>query len=627
MPATTWVTKVTEKRPIIGEDEGMPRQSFPQAMAEAVRERGHMEQFFLPDGTAYTLAQFHEIAVKVAKALLHLKLEPFEGVNILGFNSLQWFAADVGATLAGCLPAGIYTTNKAQIVAYIINHSRSRVIFVEDEPLLQKVLSVVDQCDALLAVVVWGNVDLSKYSEHAHLLKSWDQFLALADGVSDAELQAIAANQSPENVCKLIYTSGTTGPPKAVMISHDNIVFTARITAKLTNITPSDHLVSFLPCSHIAANMVDIAGSILVGIKVTFGEPDALKGSLVKTLKQVRPTLLLAVPRVYEKIHEKLLQIGAANGPFKRAIASWAKSIGTAASQARDAGDDLMPWGYNLARLLVFDNVRKALGLDRCRMLFNAAAPLQKTTEAYFKSLDLRIHDIYGMSEGTGPLTANYGRYKAGTSGRVIPGVEVKAINQDETGEGELCFRGRNIFVGYLENPEETSKTIDDDGFIHTGDLGRIDEDGYVSITGRVKELLVTAGGENVAPALAESSIREELNAICRVFAIGDKKKFISCLVVPYMDEEGNLIGPATKVNPNVTTAADAVNDPVWLKYVNEGVERANTHAISNAAKVRKFRILSKDFTVEGGELTPTMKVKRKVVVEKYESLIDDMYA
>ncbi|CAN8075235.1 unnamed protein product [Agarophyton chilense] len=627
MTHTTWATDVTEKRPIIGHDADIPRRTLPQAVVDAVRERGHIKQYFTSDGTPYTMSEFYQISRRVAKALLHLRLQPFEGVAILGFNSLNWFAADIGATLAGCLPAGIYTTNKAEIVAYIINHSRSRVVFVDDQPALDKVLSVADQCPQLASIVVWGNVDVSSYMSHAELVRSWDQFLALANDVSDADLDARASAQAPENVCKLIYTSGTTGPPKAVMISHDNVVFTATVTGILVGASIDDHLVSFLPCSHIAANMVDITGSIVTGLKVTFAEPDALKGSLVKTLKKVRPTLFLAVPRVFEKIQEKLLQIGAQNGPIKRAISSWAKSIGTAASLARDTGDELMPWGYKLARMLVFDNVKKALGLDRCRLIFNSAAPLQRTTEAYFKSLDIRIIDIYGMSEGTGPLTANVGGYKAGTSGKVIPGGEVKAINPDQTGEGELCFRGRNIFVGYLDNPEETSKTIDQNGFIHSGDLGRVDEDGYVSITGRVKELLVTAGGENVAPALAECTIRDELDGIARAFAVGDKKNFISCLLVPYMDEEGNLIGPAANVNPDLKTAADAVNDPVWLNYINEGLERANKHAISNAAKVRKFRLLYKDFTVEGGELTPTMKVKRKVVVEKYASLIEEMYA
>ncbi|KAI0563292.1 long-chain-fatty-acid-CoA ligase [Gracilaria domingensis] len=627
MTAPTWVSAVDDKRPIIGLPEGVPHQTFPAAIAQAVRERGHVQQYFAADGSAYTLAEFYDMARKVAKAMIHLGLQPFDGVSILGFNSLQWFAADVGATLAGCLPAGIYTTNKPAIVAYIIKHSRSRVILVDDETALEKVLSVVDQCPELNAVVVWGSVDQSKYSKHADLVHTFDQFLALSEHVPDSDLDARIDAQSPENVCKLIYTSGTTGPPKAVMISHDNIVFTAIVTGRLVNAGVDDHLVSFLPCSHIAANMVDIAGSILRGIKITFGEPDALKGSLVKTLKKVRPTLFLAVPRVFEKIQEKLLQIGAENGPIKRAISSWAKSIGTAASHARDGGDELMPWGYKLAKLLVFNNVAKALGLDSCRLIFNAAAPLQKATESYFKSLDIRIHDIYGMSEGTGPITANVNGYKAGTSGKMIPGGEVKLINKDETGEGELCFRGRNVFVGYLDNPEETSKTIDEDGFIHSGDLGRVDEDGYVSITGRVKELIVTAGGENVAPALTEGSLGEELNAISRVFVVGDKKKFISCLLIPYIDEEGNLIGPASTVNPNVKTAVDAVNDPVWLKYINEGVERANTHAISNAAKVRKFRLLSKDFTVEGGELTPTMKVKRKIVVQKYDAVIDEMYS
>ncbi|PXF41346.1 Long-chain-fatty-acid--CoA ligase ACSBG2 [Gracilariopsis chorda] len=625
--ASLWATNVTDLRPIVGQRLNYPAETLSAAIAVAVEKDPERVLYTRANGQQYTLGQFYALARQVGKACLSFHLERFDGVAILGFNSVEWFAADVGAVLAGGLPSGIYTTNKAKIVSYILQDSRSRIIFVDDMQALEKVLSIVHECPNLKAIVIWGEVDLTKYPEHKELVYKWNDFIALADGVSDADLDARSSQQVPENVCKLIYTSGTTGPPKGVMVSHDNVVFTVRLVADFTGMTSADHLVSFLPCSHIAANVVDIAGPILGGFQLTFAEPDALKGSLVKTLKKIRPTVFVAVPRVYEKIQEKLLQIGAQSGPVKRAISSWAKSIGIAASQARDSGDDLMPWGYQLARMLVFDNVKKALGLDRCRLVVNTAAPLQNSTDAYFKSLDICIADVYGMSEATGPLTSNIGEYRAGSSGKPIRGCEVKVLKKDETGEGELCFRGRNIFVGYLHNPQETAKTIDDEGFIHSGDLGRIDEDGFITITGRAKELIVTAGGENVAPALAEATVRSELPALSRVLAVGDKKKFVSCLVVPYINDEGELVGPASEINPEIKTVAEAANDSAWEQYINEGLERANKHAISNAAKIRKFRMLPNDFSVDGGELTPSMKVKRRIVVHKYAELIDSMYA
>lgn len=620
-----WSTSVSAERPLIVKEGNKPI-TYNAALIATVEKDPNRIQYVTAEGREVTLGEFYKLARSVGKSCLHLGLERFQGNSILAFNSVEWFATDVGTTLAGGVPAGIYTTNKPDIVAYIVNHSNSLALFVDDEETLQKAISCKTQCDNLKAIVVWGTVDLSRFPDHRSYIYSWEEFLSLGAEVSDADLDARINEAKPEHVAKLIYTSGTTGPPKAVMISHDNITFTVDIVAAFTGATVGDHLVSYLPSSHVAANCVDICGATLTGQTTHLAQPDALKGSLVNTLKKVRPTIFLAVPRVFEKIQERLLQIGANSGPVKRAIAKWAKAVGAQASLAREQGDELMPWGYQLANLLVFKNVRNALGLDRCRLIFNAAAPLQKATVDYFRSLDFQIYDIYGMSEATGPITCNYPDFRPGTSGKLVPELEVKLNNKDSTDEGELCFRGRSMFVGYLGNEEETMKTMDDEGFIHSGDLGRIDEDGFITITGRAKELIVTAGGENVAPALAEATLISAMPAISRAFAVGDQKKFVSCLLVPYIDLDGNLIGPAKKINPEVKTAKEAADDPIWSKYIEEGLQRGNESAISNAAKVRKYTILPKDFSVEGGELTPTMKVKRKIVVQNFQAEIDAMY-
>lgn len=623
----TWSTSISGQRPIIGQSRGIPVRTFNEALIEQVEKDPNRIQYVTADGTNVTLADFYSLSSKFAKSSMHLGLQPYEGVAILGFNSIPWFAADVGATLAAAIPAGIYTSNKPDICAYIINHSKCRIACVDDKEALDKILSVLHDCPVLEAIVIWGRTDLSQYAQHKDILYTWDQFLDLSPQVSDSLLDARIKLPTPRSICKVIYTSGTTGPPKAVMISHDNVAFTVRLVGEMINASPQDRMVSFLPSSHIAANSIDICGAILNGFCVTFAAPDALKGSLVKTLKEVRPTILVAVPRVYEKIQEKLLQIGAQSGPIKRAISTWAKGIGTQANEARDRGDEMMPWGYRLADMLVFSNVKKALGLDCCKLVINVAAPLQKATDNYFRSLDIRILELYGMSEATGPLVANFPDYKRFSCGKPVQGIEVKLHNKDETGEGELCFRGRNIFVGYMNNEEETSKAIDDEGYVHSGDLGRMDENGFITLTGRAKELIITAGGENVAPALIERSLISNLPAISRAFPLGDQQKFMSCLLVPYMDEAGNLIGPATTVNPEVKTAAEAVDDASWDKYIMEGIEKANKEAISNAARVRKYTLLTKDFSVEGGELTPTLKVKRKIVVQMYSEIIGAMYA
>ena len=624
---TTWVTDVKERRRIIGESLGIPEQTLPQAVVEAVESNPDRIQYVTADGQEVLLKDFYKLCRAVGKSCISLGLKPFQGVGILGFNSVEWFAADIGVSFACGLPAGIYTTNLPDVVAYILNHCNSEMILVDTEEQLKKVLSVKDQCTALKTIVIWGAVDKSKYAEHGDLVRTWDEFIKLSEDVSDALLEERMALPTPENVCKLIYTSGTTGPPKAVMISHDNSVYTAKKVGLTIEFNEKDFIVSFLPCSHIAANTMDVVGALINGYRVNFASPDALKGSLVQTLRKVRPTVFLAVPRVYEKIQEKLLQIGATSGPIKRAISTWAKGIGTQLNEALDKNDDsLVPWGHKLADFLVFQNVKKALGLDRCKIIINAAAPLQPATDEYFRSLNLRIIDLYGMSEATGPITGNFPNYRRGTSGKCVMGIKVKLHNADETGEGEPCFRGRNMFMGYLHDPEASSSTIDEEGYIHSGDLGRIDEEGFITITGRAKELIVTAGGENVAPALVESTLISAMPAISRAFAIGDKRKFISCLLVPYMDEDGQLIGPASRVCDGVTTGEQATGDETWVKYVENGVAQANKGAISNAARVRKFVLLTKDFSVDGGELTPTMKVKRRIVTKKYEEIIDNMY-
>lgn len=626
VPGPTYVTDLTSHRPIIGKTDPEP-ETFQAALSTALHHHPDRTQYILHTGEQYSLSRFYYFARDVASSLIAVGVQPLEGVSILGSNSIEWFAADVGATLAAAIPAGIYTTNTPEVVSFIINDSNSRIIFLHDMPALDNLLSVLDKCPNLKTIVIWGEYDPAKYSDHKGLIYTWKDFLNLADLKSRCMLDARMMLAKPESVCKLIYTSGTTGPPKAVMISHDNITFTIKLLQREANVQYNDMVVSFLPASHIAANLIDICAALVVGCRVHIAPPDALKGSLVQTLRLARPTIFISVPRVYEKIQEKLLQIGAESGPVKRAISTWAKAIGTKASFARDAGDDLMPWGFHLAQWLVFSNVKKALGLDRCRFIFNAAAPLQQNTRDYFRSLNFEILDIYGMSEATGPLTSSYPHYRRGTSGQPCEGIEAKLVNEDESGEGELCFRGRNMFLGYLHNEKESEKAMDKDGFIHTGDLGRIDKDGYVTITGRAKELIVTAGGENVAPVLVENNLKTELPAISRVFAVGDTKNFVGALVVPYMDENGGLIGPASRVNENVTNVEQAMSDETWERYILDGISKANEHAVSNAAKIRKYVMLKRDFAIETGELTPSLKVMRKKALEIHNAEVEKIYA
>lgn len=634
-PSPFFVSDLATPRPV-ARGAGDATGTMPAALAAAARDRPDDALFVTPDGAPVSAAAFYALARRVGKALVASRLARGEGAVILGFNSIEWFAADWGAMLAGVLPAPSYQTNSPEVVAYIMDHSRAGICFVDDEDAMVKAIAAKAQAqgDSCRSIVVWADkIDMSKYRDHASYLLLWDEFLQMGDDVPDTELDNRMQLAQPDECAKLIYTSGTTGPPKAVMISHDNMHFTAEVIVDMYKIKPGDTSVSFLPASHIAANTLDCMGPVLTDITVHFARPDALQGSLVDTLKRVRPTHFYAVPRVWEKIQERMLGLRRGMGRITLAISDWAKATGAAACDAEDRGER-MPFGTGIAERLVFSNVRRQLGLDRARLIVNTAAPLQPVTSDYFRSLRMRILDIYGMSEGTGGFTTTSpSAYKRGSVGRVIPGIDMKLADRDAaTGEGELCFRGRNVFMGYLSSPGESAAAFDEEGYLRTGDLARVDDDGYVFITGRAKELMVTSGGENVAPALIESLLISAMPALSRAFAVGDARKYVACLLVPYMEDDGTLIGEAAIVSASVRMASEIAGDQDWTSYIERGIAKANEGAISNVAKVKRHAVLTSDFSVDPrpgcskGELTPTLKVKRKIAYENYAALIDSIY-
>lgn len=302
----------------------------------------------------------------------------------------------------------------------------------------------------------------------------------------------------PNECSVMVYTSGTTGLPKGAMLSHDNFTWLVEsLRKKFPNLQDGcEVIVSYLPLSHVAAQLLDIFVSLALGATVYFADRDALKGSLLKTLNIAHPTIFLGVPRVYEKIQEKMLQVGAQSGTLKRSIGSWAKSVTLQYNLDKMAGQNYSSIQYKLASSLILSKVKQALGFDRIKLMLTGAAPMSVDTKKYFLSLDMQILDAYGMSESSG--CHNFGYYfepHFEAVGRTLPGLETKIFKPNEEGHGEICKRGRNIFMGYINELEKTLEAIDDDGWLHTGDVGYIDKDGYLFITGRIKELVITAGG------------------------------------------------------------------------------------------------------------------------------------
>ena len=403
--------------------------------------------------------------------------------------------------------------------------------------------------------------------------------------------------------------------------------------------TPEDTTVSYLPLSHSAALMIDMFMPMSCGASVYFGEQNALKGSLVDTLKEVKPTIVFGVPRVFEKIMEKMVDKGRSASVVQRVGANWAKNMGLKHNMsAIDGGIQEESNSYRLAKKLVFSKVRENLGLSHCRLLASGAAPLAMETIKYFLSLDIPLLECYGMSETSGPQAGNLpGHHKLGSIGRTLDNMETRVANPDAQGNGELIFYGRNIMMGYLFNKEKTIEVIDQDGWLHSGDIGSKDSDGFLIITGRIKEILITAGGENVPPLPIEDSIKKELPCISNAMLIGDRKKFLSCFLTMKVEINGETMEPTNilssqavkwckEVGSKAATVEEAMVDPEVKRAIQEGVTKVNSAAVSNAQRVQKWCIIPIDFSLPGGELGPTLKLKRHSVLDKYQKQLNNFY-
>ena len=555
-----------------------------------------------------TWDEYRHQARQVARALISLGTQPGRGVCIIGYNCPEWFFADIGAIYAGAVPAGIYTTSSAEQCEYIAKHCEAAVVFVENKEQLAKFTAVRDRLPDLKALV------LMQGESTAAGVYSWTKFLELGLNTPESELDKRIAAQSPDAMATLIYTSGTTGTPKGVMLSHDNLTWTANSAIGLIGGNAEDEVVSYLPLSHIAEQVASLHGPMAFGVCVWFAESMEKLG---ETLREVRPHYFLAVPRVWEKIQERIMAAGAKNPPLKKKIAAWARKQGLAGGYAEQQHES-KPFTYAIANALVFKKVRAQLGLDRARIAVTSAAPISRDTLEFFLSLGVPICEVYGMSECTGPATASLpDKYHTGKAGFVLPGAELKIAE-----DGEVCMRGRHVFKGYFKDAQATADTMDKDGWLHSGDIGTIDAKGFLQITDRKKDLIITAGGENIAPALVEGYLKG-IPVVSQAVVIGDRQRYLSVLLTLNADRIKIDAAACGSAASDVETAS---KDEKFLGFLQRQIDAVNAR-LARVQAVKKFKVIPKDFSVEGGELTPTMKVKRKVVTEKYKSEIDQLYS
>jgi long-subunit acyl-CoA synthetase (AMP-forming) len=560
-----------------------------------------------------TWGAYEREARRVGRALVKLGVEPGKGIAIIGHNSPEWLEADVGAILAGAVPAGIYTTSSPEQVRYITDHCEAKVAFADTPEQVDKFVAEQERTPRLEVVVQM--LGRPKEAQRGRLrVLAWDELLALGDQVPDSELDARIAAQKPDDVCTLIYTSGTTGDPKAVMITHTNLVWTAQATLKAFHFLDNEVTISYLPLSHIAEQMMTIHGPMAMGSLVYFAESIDKLG---ETLQEVRPTIFLGVPRVWEKIQAKMVAAGASAPPIRKKLVAWARKVGLAAGYAEQRGE-ARPLVLPIAKKLVFDKVRERLGLDRARICVTSAAPISKDTLEFFLGLGIPILEVYGMSECTGPATYSPpDNYRTGKCGIVLPGAELKIAE-----DGEVCIRGPHVFKGYLKDPEATKNAIDADGWLHSGDIGTLDKDGFLQITDRKKDLLITAGGENIAPQVLEGHLKS-IPVIAQAVVVGDRKKYLGALVT--LDPE-RVAAEAAAAGSSAKTVAEAAHCAVFKRHLQKQIDEVNSR-LARVQTIKKFVIVPHEFSIDGGELTPTMKVKRKVVNEKYRAEIESMYA
>ncbi len=590
----------------------MPADTIPARLFETAKRTPDAPAYYVKAGGEWRPTSWKVYAAEIrtaARALIALGLQPGQTVCILGFNRPEWVVFDVAAMVAGGAPAGIYTTSSPSEVQYIVEHAESPIVLLENASQWEKVRKVRDQLPKLRHVVMMKGA-----APEDPTVLTWEQFLAKAEGTPDAEVDARVEALKLDDMATLIYTSGTTGPPKAVMLSHDNLAWTAKTAIGFAKFTAGDFSLSYLPLSHIAEQMFSIHAPVTAGSSIYFAES---MEKVPENLKEVQPTILFAVPRIWEKFHAGVsAKLAEATG-VKAKLVSWAMDVGRRYNAAVHGGKEPGGWltfQHQLADKLIYSKVKPALGLGRVRICISGAAPVAKEVITFLSGLDVVVHEVYGQSEGSGPTTFNmpFGGTLLGSVGKPIPGCEVK-LGED----GEIRAKGRNVFLGYFKDPAATAETLQD-GWLLSGDLGAWDNDGYLSIVGRKKEILITAGGKNIAPKNIEAALKNHV-LINEAVVIGDRRAYLTALIQIDVDAlkrfaDQNGIGEAHADHPKVR------------EELQKAVEGCN-ELFARVEHVRKWKVLPRPLAIDTGELTPTLKIKRKKVYENFAAEIESMYA
>ncbi len=552
---------------------------------------------------------------EVAAGLLALGLQPGDRVAILGDNRPEWLICHLGAMTAGGCTCGVYPTSAPQQVAYVVGHSEAKVLFVENEEQVDKVLQVIDELQHT-RVVVWDPKGLWGFSHEK--ITFFDEFLSAARTYLQDHPESVTSRMNaiePDDTAMIIYTSGTTGPPKGAMLSHRNIL---KLTESFVAATPfyeNDELLSYLPLAHIYENLVSLFQAVWAGGTVNFVESI---DTLPQNLREISPTVFCSVPRIWEKFVSMITIRMADSTLLKKALYKLAVDVGLRYVRTPKGSRQRAAWGFLYWPLywLVLYHLKRQLGFERIRYAVCAAAPASPELFQYYNALGLPLREGYGQTESTGVIAVQrIDRPRWGFVGEPLPGVDVKIAE-----DGEILAKGPNVFKGYFKDPELTAQTIKD-GWLHTGDVGAM-ENGHLKILDRKKDILITAGGKNITPAYIENKLKFS-TYIQDAVVIGDGRKYLTALI---LIDEDNVTKYAQDHRVPFTTFADLTQNPTIQKLIELEVSNVNK-TVSQVETIKKFELLPRRFYEEDGDVTPTKKVKRRFLEKRYADLIDKMYS
>jgi len=554
---------------------------------------------------------------KVADGLVALGVQPGDRVGVLSSTRVEYGIIDLGIVGACAISVAIYHSNTPAEVQYVVEDSGLQVIFAEDETQLAKLRHEKERMPALRKVILIAGTPSAADGDWVTTLADLERMGEEQAKKDPDGFDRRAASIDSEHAACFLYTSGTTGNPKGVILTHKNWCYEAEAVSRVGIFQADDSILLFLPLAHSFAKVIEAAWWHL-GATMAFAEA---VDKVVQNAGEIRPSLLPAVPRVFEKVYNTVVATGVSNPGLKGKLFRWALAHFERYVEARQAGRAYGGLGWELAKKLVFSKVARTVREDRLggriRVFVSGGAPLSRKIAYFFDMLGFKVLEGYGLTETAAATCVNPPhKIKIGTVGPPVPGTEIRIA-----ADGEVLVRGAGVMKGYYNRPEATAECLEPDGWFHTGDIGELDEDGYLRITDRKKDIIVTAGGKNVAPQNLENALKTE-PIISQVMVYGDKRKYLTALITVQEEQARKL---AAEAGVSFTSYADLTKKPVIVDAVRQAVQRLNA-TLPSYETIKDFRILEQDFSQESGELTPTLKVKRKFASQKYRAILDSMY-